>query len=112
MDQAAATAPTTPLEIGTQSDGESVRLLLHGELDRTSAWALSAAAIRAQRSGAARLVIDLSDLTFIDAGGLRTLADVARRSRRMREGLVIEHPQPPVARVLHLTGLDRTIETH
>jgi anti-anti-sigma factor len=57
-------------------------------------------------------VLDLSEVSFVDAGGLRALADLARRSRRMRHGVVVVKPSAPVARLLHLTGLDRTIETH
>lgn len=89
-----------------------MRLLLSGELDRETSWALTAAVIRAERSGADGIVLDLTEIEFLDAGGLRALADVSRRARRLRGGVVVEHPSEPVGRLLRLTGLDRTLTTH
>jgi anti-sigma B factor antagonist len=103
--------PHPTLDIGTERVGTVVRLMVRGELDRENSWALIAAMIHAERSGAERVVLDLADVEFLDGGGLRALANAARRGRRMRGGVVVEHPSEPVARLLHLTGLDRSVET-
>ena len=47
------------------------------------------------------LVVDLSELTFIDAAGLRALAAAAGRVHR----LSLVRPSPHVERLLHLVGL-------
>jgi len=47
------------------------------------------------------LVVDLSELTFIDAAGLRALATAAGRVRR----LALVRPNPHLERLLRLVGL-------
>jgi anti-anti-sigma factor len=47
------------------------------------------------------LVVDLSELTFIDAAGLRALARAAGRADR----LTLVRPNPHLARLLRLAGL-------
>ena len=98
------------LEVTFHQDGDSVRRLLDGDLDRNNAPALTAAVIRSASLPAARLVLDLSELSFIDAGGLRALADVARRARRHGRTLQLAHPSDHIVRVLRLTGLDHALE--
>jgi anti-sigma B factor antagonist len=98
------------LEVTLHKDGDSVRLLLDGDLDRNNASALTAAVIRSAPLPADRLVLDLDGLTFIDAGGLRALADVARRARRQGRTLQLDNPSDHVVRVLRLTGLDHVLE--
>lgn len=52
------------------------------------------------------LVIDVSELTFIDAAGLRTLAKAADRMRRDGRRLRLDRPNRHVRRLLLLLGLD------
>lgn len=47
------------------------------------------------------LVVDLSELTFIDAAGLRALAQAADRVGK----LSLARPNRHLARLLHLVGL-------
>jgi anti-sigma B factor antagonist len=51
------------------------------------------------------LVIDLSDLTFIDAAGLRALAAAAHRVTRDGRRLHLVGPQRNLGRLLRLVGL-------
>jgi anti-anti-sigma factor len=98
------------LAITSREERDDIRLLVSGDLDRQSAWALTAAVIRAQSTPASRVVVDLHDLVFIDAGGLRALADVARRTRKQGRSFAVAAPSPPVARLLRLTGLDKSFD--
>jgi anti-anti-sigma factor len=52
------------------------------------------------------LVVDLSELTFIDAAGLRALAQAADRVNR----LSLVCPNPHLSRLLRLVGLGEHIE--
>lgn len=52
------------------------------------------------------VVVDLSDLTFIDAAGLRALARTADRVRRDGRRLHLARPDPNLRRLLRLAGLD------
>ncbi|HET9600200.1 MAG TPA: STAS domain-containing protein, partial [Acidimicrobiales bacterium] len=56
----------------TAEDGVPV-LVIRGELDAYSAPTLDAAVTKVLDGGAARLVLDLSDVGFIDSSGLRSM---------------------------------------
>lgn len=59
-----------------------------------------------------RLIIDLSELKFIDSTAVHVLMD-ARAALAARGGqLVLVAPQPVVARVLTLVGADELIPVH
>ncbi len=56
------------------------------------------------------LVVDLTAVGFLSAGGLRCLLDAHDRLRASRRTLVIVE-SPPVRRLITVTGLDRTLHT-
>ncbi|MFD1539142.1 STAS domain-containing protein [Nonomuraea guangzhouensis] len=49
-------------------------LALRGEIDITNSWALAQTLAKARESGGTHIVVDTSELTFIDLSGLRVLA--------------------------------------
>ncbi|MFI6077818.1 STAS domain-containing protein [Actinoplanes sp. NPDC051343] len=51
------------------------------------------------------LVVDLSELTFIDAAGLRALAAAACRVRQDGRRLTLARPNRNLGRLLRLVGL-------
>ena len=84
-------------------EGETV-LRLHGELD-ISTQQLFEDALAGVDESVARIVLDLSDLTFIDCGNI----GVIRRSR-IAAGLrgtflELRSPNPQLLRIMELTGL-------
>ena len=83
--------------------------MLEGDLDRQNAWALTAAILRARESDGDQVVLDLHAVQFIDAGGLRALADAGRQARRQGRRFALACPSQDVVRLLKLTGLDRTL---
>ncbi|MGE0796388.1 MAG: STAS domain-containing protein [Acidimicrobiia bacterium] len=85
-------------------DGKD-RLALRGELDRFGARMLLAAF--AARPVAEDLVLDLTELTFIDAGGLGALVRLNRELHGRGRRLELAGPAANVRRVLAVTGLDR-----
>lgn len=78
-----------------------------GELDTSNAEVLDAAlrAVAAATTGGVE--INFTDLRFVDAAGCRVLRDVAEQLRTRGVTLVLVAPQPRVARMLALLGLDR-----
>lgn len=95
--------PVGPLEIHLESEGPDTAVFLAGDLDlcsRRSFWEVfSAAADR----GLGRLIVDLSQVEFLDASGLRTLLEA---HELVGDRLVIRTPSEAVRRVLELTGFD------
>lgn len=59
--------------------------------------------------GVRRLILDLSELTFMDSAGMQVLLGI-RTVLTVRGGtLALVSPQPVVARILELTGADQVI---
>jgi anti-sigma B factor antagonist len=59
------------------------------------------------RRAPSRLILDLSQLEFIDSSGTAVLVNTQRRARLLGCTLALVAPQPAVARVLQISGLDR-----
>lgn len=97
------------LELSTRTLDDYVVVELRGELDFNSAPALEEGllAILAQRG--TRLILDLSDLAFMDAAGLRVILATGRRAALLGGTLSLAAPQRIVARILQLTGLDQRL---
>jgi anti-sigma B factor antagonist len=95
------------LELSTRTLDDYVVAELRGELDFNSAPALKEGllAILAQRG--TRIILDLSNLAFMDAAGLRVLLAAGRRAALLGGTMTLAAPQQIVARLLQVTGLDR-----
>lgn len=83
---------------------------VHGEIDLSNAHEVSSAIGSAMGQEARWLVVDLSDLTYLDSSGVALLLRLAERlqTRRRRLHLVVPRGSP-VRRVLGFTGLPRVI---
>ena len=84
-------------------DGESV-VEVSGEIDLHARPDLVTAIDRATTAGR-RLVIDLSETTFIDSTALRALLDAWRSQTDAGQDLVLRRPAPVVVRTLDIAGL-------
>jgi anti-anti-sigma factor len=91
------------LSIERVSDQE---FILSGELDRSTVDRFEAALDGTRDAGArdagARVVLDLSRVTFVDSSGVRSLIGLGRS---LGSSLVLRDPSPRVRRVLELRGL-------
>jgi anti-anti-sigma factor len=78
-----------------------------GELDLATAGSLAAQGHAAIARHARLLLLDLTGLSFCDARGLSAFVTIANHADKTgcRYGLI--GPQPPVAKLLHVTGLDQ-----
>jgi anti-anti-sigma factor len=59
-----------------------------------------------------RLVIDMSDVTFLDSTGLGAIVALQRRQRSHGGVVAIANAAPPVERILQLTGMHLTMEVN
>jgi anti-anti-sigma factor len=83
---------------------------VHGEIDLSNAHEVSAAIGTAMGQEARRLVVDLSDITYLDSAGVALLLRLAERLRARRRQLQLVVPRgSPVRRVLDFTGLPTVI---
>ncbi|MTD46358.1 anti-sigma factor antagonist [Conexibacter sp. W3-3-2] len=92
-------------------EGE-VELRLAGDLDLATTARLRAAVDEAIGDGGRgiALVLELSDLRFVDSTGIRVILDL--RTERLADGgrLILRAPTPAVLRVLELMALDTVLE--
>jgi anti-sigma B factor antagonist len=96
---------TTPgyLDIETKRSSGVVRIRLQGELDMLTAPLLTAALTPIRTPGRRHLVVDMTELQFMDRAGLAALLEAAGNGRRRWVLSVIGCP-PNVRRVFELTG--------
>lgn len=92
------------------TDGQAV-LRLMGELDTGTAPVLAAATARAHQQGAHTIVLDLSQLRFVDSSGLHEFVIALVRQRQSGGDVVLRGPTVQTARVLDITGLNRVFTT-
>ena len=84
---------------------------LTGEIDFTSAGPLQATLTAMVLPGGGTVVVDLSDVTFIDSSGLGVLVQ-AHRSALERDTRLLVVASSPVRKLLRLTALDTVLETY
>ena len=76
---------------------------IQGEIDAHSASLLAAA--MAELPDVPEVIADVSGVTFMDSSGLRVFMDVAMRASDSDKSFVLAHPQPPIRRVVEISGL-------
>lgn len=98
-----------PLDISV-ADGESGPVvILSGEADLTTLDQLNSALDAQVWTGVRVLTVDLSRLRFADSASVAALMLTARTLRDQGGQLELLHPQPAVARVLELMGVDQAL---
>ena len=96
--------------VGLSENGEALVLSLAGELDLYNAPALRKALLDAVDREPSRLVVDLSQVTFIDSTALGALVEA--RGRLGDGGLALAAPGLEARRALEVSGLDRHFAVH
>jgi anti-sigma B factor antagonist len=83
-----------------------------GRLNMVAAPALKSLIEDTVATGTPRVVIDLTDVTFIDSSGLGALIAGLKATRRAGGDLRIAQVPEQVMTVLRLTNLDRVLRAH
>jgi anti-sigma B factor antagonist len=94
------------LRIEQRHDGGLAVLHLDGELDLASAPLFQAELDSAAVGGAAKLLIDLRDLRFIDSTGLRTIFSAQAHASERGQDFAVTHGSEQVQRLLAITRMD------
>jgi anti-anti-sigma factor len=92
-----------PIEILRNEGGV---LAIRGEVDPASAPEFRARLQVAARDGSGDLVLDLTDLRFIDSSGLKVLLEIAGYLGEGRT-VVLRNPQRGVLRLFDVAGIER-----
>jgi anti-sigma B factor antagonist len=101
------------LPVEETSDGDLAILAMGGELDYEASPQLRARLVGAIKAGGRRLVLDLSDVTFIDSTAIGVLAGtVARLDEAGGGSLAVVSTHEKVLQIFEITGLDSVISLH
>ena len=98
------------LEVTTQDSGGQVTISLKGELDLSSVGKVEEELERVEATGTSLLILDLSQLSFLDSTGLRAVVKANERARENGRRFVIVRGPDAVQRVFSITRLEERLE--
>ena len=96
--------------VRTERHGDAAVVVPTGELDLATAPALEDALALAFEAGAARVVLDLRELEFIDSSGLRTLLTARRRAEEARAQFSLVAGHRGLERTLEIAGVHKVFD--
>jgi anti-anti-sigma factor len=108
-DDAAASLREPPVR-GLQHREGALVVLLGGELDLYNADEVRAVLAEAIDGGTHLIVIDLTEVEFVDSTALGVLLEA--RSRLGADGLALANPRLEIRRALEVSGIDRHLAVH
>lgn len=99
------------LRVRVSRAGERAVVLLEGELDLASGSSLRTrlATLVNENPPPRQVVVDLSQLDFVDASGISVLIAAHKSLARRGGELVLRHPSRPARRVLTLLQLESVL---
>lgn len=106
------------LRVTTEQRGHTAHLRVSGEIDLMTAPAFEGWLRSAEGNGSAAISVDLGDVTFMDAGGLRVLLRASERAVRSERVFVVLDPPTCVLRLIavtrttHLLGTEARTSLH
>ncbi len=103
--------PEEPFAVDCHRDGATEVVVVQGEVDIATAPLLRAVLDSVVGRRPARVEVDLSGASFLDAYALTTLAAVRRRLARRRVVLALRDPSAAAVRALQLIRLDFEVVT-
>jgi anti-sigma B factor antagonist len=98
------------LEIEFSQDGNACIVALDGEVDVYTAPALRERLIEASETGCGTVVVDMTEVDFIDSSGLGVLVSALKRVRENDGQMRIVTAKEPILKIFRITGLDRVFE--
>jgi anti-sigma B factor antagonist len=83
-----------------------------GEIDVYTAPRLRERLLELAQQGTTRVVVDLSEVSFVDSTGLGVLVSGLKRFREGGGDLLLVVVQPQIMKVLEITGLTTVFSVH
>jgi len=93
------------IDLKTEDGGATLVFKLRGSLDLATAPTVRAALSEATEKGGHDLIVDLSQLEFLDSTGLGVLIGAHRRASEHGGSLRLIVSDGPISRLLNITGL-------
>jgi anti-anti-sigma factor len=100
-----------PAVRSVEARGDAIVVHLRGELDLYSAGELRTALAEAIESAPGRIVVEMSDVAFMDSTAFGVLLE-ARSKLGDTAALLLAGPQTDTRRALQVSGLDQRLPVH
>ena len=98
------------LSLETREEGEQVRIAVVGELDLSSALTFDEELRRAEERRPGTLVLDLSNLKFLDSTGLGLIMSAQARARKRGHRFTVVQGTEAVQRIFRLAGVTSRLD--
>ena len=102
----------TATSIDVERSGEAAVLRVHGDITAASETVFSDAYSEAAASGARSIILDFSDLEYMNSGGIGLLVTLLVRAQREGQQLLATGLNEHYRQILSLTRLDEAIHIH
>ncbi len=89
---------------------QGLRVRVHGEIDYSRAPELRQALLEQLEAAPARLIVDLSDVPYMDSSGVATLVEALQVQRAKGHELVLCSLQPKVKGIFEIARLDSVFQ--
>jgi len=93
-----------PFAISVVRSRGEVAVVPVGDVNLASAEILRHEVVKVQAGGVAQIVLDLTDVDFIDSTGLRMLLSIRNDAKRNDHALTLIAPGPTARRIFEITG--------
>jgi anti-sigma B factor antagonist len=100
------------IDLKSENHGEALVFRLRGSLDLATSPTLRAALGEAAEKGTKSIVVDLTQLEFLDSTGLGALIGAHRRAAERGGSVRLIVHDGPIARLLNITGLIRVLAVY
>jgi anti-sigma B factor antagonist len=100
------------IDLKTEDGGELLIFKLRGSLDLATSPTVRAALMDATEKGKRDLIVDLTQLEFLDSTGLGALIGAHRRATEHGGSFRLIVSEGPIARLLNITGLIRVFAVY
>jgi anti-anti-sigma factor len=101
----------TSATVKVHLDRTTVHIVIAGEIDLANVAVVEEEIFAAVDNKVTAVMLDITDLFYLDSSGLRTLFMLANRLEMLqtRRGLIAPHGSP-IRRVIEMSGLDAFVE--
>jgi anti-sigma B factor antagonist len=100
------------IDLKSGNAGEALVFKLRGSLDLATSPTVRAALTDATEKGRKDLIVDLTQLEFLDSTGLGAMIGAHRRAAEHGGSLRLIVNEGPIARLLNITGLIRVLAVY
>jgi anti-sigma B factor antagonist len=104
--------PQTPFDVSLSQKNTDFVVHVEGEVDLSAAPRLEETLLGAIEAGAVRIVLDFSQVIFIDSEGIRVLIRAYRQLLERGGSMSVRRCAPNVVRTFELLGLQRCFDIH